>query len=131
VESIQCPYKIEVVADDFSHRDDYHELVIQRIKSRGLNPGIVFLDPDTGLEPQGKAGPQHVLESELSDIWENLLLDDLLVLYQHQTNRNRVPWVEAKKTQFEEALNVVQGSAKIAQAPEVAPDVAFFYVKKT
>jgi hypothetical protein len=49
----------------------------------------------------------------------------VLVLYQHQTNRNISPWIEAKGTHFERALGVPDGSSKLAHAPEIARDVVF------
>jgi hypothetical protein len=130
VESIATHPSIEVVADLLERRAKYHEIVIQRVLARRHSPGIVFLDPDTGLEPQ-KPGPQHVLESELLDIWGNLRKRDLLVFYQHQTNRNGSPWIEAKMEQFERAIGVRRGEANLAHAPTIASDVAFFFAEKT
>jgi hypothetical protein len=103
--------------------------VLRRIRSRAQLPGIVFLDPDTGLEPRF-AGPEHVLEQELAEIWEVLRSEDIMVFYQHQTNRSGTPWIEPKKAQFERALGVRKGISKLARAPGVAPDVAFFYIEK-
>jgi hypothetical protein len=53
-----------------------------------------------------------------------------MVFYQHQTNRNGTPWIEPKKKQFERALGVQQGSAKLACALGIARDVAFFFLIK-
>jgi hypothetical protein len=49
---------------------------------------------------------------------------------QHQTNRNGTLWIEPKKAQLERALEIVQGSAKLARGARIARDVAFFFVEK-
>lgn len=129
ISTIQSEVEIEVLSEEFGDRDDYLQIVLQRIQSRMQLPGIVFLDPDTGLEPR-VAGPEHVIESEVGTIWRALLSGDVLAFYQHQTNRNGTPWIEPKKAQFERALGVRAGAAKLARAPGIARDVAFFYMEK-
>ncbi|MBI2187347.1 MAG: hypothetical protein HYU37_09565 [Acidobacteria bacterium] len=118
-----------MVQDRFVDRTAYLEIVQQRIRARTESPGIVFLDPDTGLEP-GTPGLEHVLGSELAAIWDVMPEGDLLVFYQHQTNRNNNPWVEPKKAQFERALNLPVGTARLARAQRIASDVAFFFAQK-
>lgn len=129
VTSIQCSAEVEVVSDSFGDREKYLQIVLQRIRLRSQFPGIVFLDPDTGLEA-GVARPEHVLGSELAEIWRALRSGDVLVFYQHQTNRNGIPWIKPKKAQFEQALGVRQGRAKVARAPGIAGDVAFFFIER-
>jgi len=92
-------------------------------------PGIVFLDPDTGLEARVPR-LEHVLDSELAALWKELQAGDLLTFYQHQTNRNGQPWVGPKKAQFERAIGIPAGAAKLAQAERIARDVVFFYAQK-
>jgi len=127
--SIVASVPLEVVSETFEDRSEYHQLVLSRITSRHLSPGIVFLDPDTGLQPR-KATLEHVLDSEARDIWSKLVSGDVLVLYQHQTNRNGQDWVSPKTQQFERAIGIQHGEAKIAQSPDIARDVAFFYARK-
>ena len=130
ISTIQASVPIEVVHDTFADRAEYHRVVINRIRSRKRLPGIVFLDPDTGLEPRN-AGLEHVLEDELAKLWHELKRGDVLVFYQHQTNRNGMPWIEPKKQQFESALGVAAGAAKVARAEKIARDVVFFYIQKS
>ena len=130
ISTIQASVPIEVVFDTFADRAEYHRIVINRIRSREQLPGIVFLDPDTGLEPRA-AGLEHVLEAELAKLWHELQRGELLVFYQHQTNRNGAPWIEPKKQQFERALGVLAGVSKVARAEKIARDVVFFYVQKS
>jgi len=126
---IQCPAPVELIADVVADRKEYQRIVIDRIRARTQSPGVVLLDPDTGLG-SGSPGPEHVLNDELTELWKHLRVGDVLLLYQHQTNRRGLPWIEPKKAQFERALGVVPGGAKIAQAQSIARDVALFYLQK-
>jgi hypothetical protein len=137
VSDIQCSARIEMFSlpfrDGNGHldRENYLQQLLESIRSREEHPGVVFLDPDTGLEPlSGRATEKHVLATELVGIWRALTAGDFLVLYQHQTNRDGTEWIEPKKRQFEQALQCSEVKAKIAQAPGIASDVAFFFVEK-
>jgi hypothetical protein len=126
--------QIDVIGTSFGrvNRLQYTHGIVTAIRSCGPNRCIVFLDPDTGLAPSGSAaGRQHVSESELAVIWAGMRSDDVLVLYQHQTNRNGQPWIEPKRVQFEDALGLPRGGAKLAWGPTIVRDVAFFYCQKT
>jgi hypothetical protein len=141
--AIDCSAQVEVIQENFENRNEYLQIVLRRIRWRTNLPGIVFLDPDTGLEPprhdrrdgsarkRRVASPTHVLESELARIWNEMRAGDVLVFYQHQTNRSGTPWIEPKKAQFEQALAIDAGSAGMMRAVEIARDVAFFFVEKS
>ena len=72
----------------------------------------------------------HVLRTEVRAVWEQLLADDVLLLYQHRTNRGGQPWIEEKRRQFEMALGVPGGTAKVVTGKRVASDVAIFHLAK-
>jgi hypothetical protein len=129
VSTIDAPAPVEVLADAFMDREAYHRIVIERIRTRTESPGIVFLDPDTGLEARVPT-LEHVLNNELAALWKELKTGDLLVFYQHQTNRKGQPWIGPKKEQFERAIGIPAGAAKLAQAEKIARDVVFFYAQK-
>jgi hypothetical protein len=129
ISTIDAPAPVEVISDTFTDRREYHQLVVRRLRDRAQSPGIVLLDPDTGLEPRVPA-PEHVLDKELAEIWKELKPGDMLVFYQHQTNRNGEPWVGPKKEQFERAVGIPTGSSKLARAEKIARDVVFFYAQK-
>ena len=118
---------VQVLSQTFSDRDEYLQYVISEIQVRKEIKKIVFLDPDTGLEPRGgHPNWKHVLESELETIWDSLSERDALVLYQHQPH---IPdWIDTKKTQFAQVIRVQD--AKRAYAPLIAPDVVFFFAQK-
>ena len=116
-------------ADVVTNRAEYLRRVIDRIRNREVTPGIVFLDPDTGLEPQNPT-LDHVRDDEVAAVWAVLKELDLLVFYQHQTNRNGQPWIDSKKQQFERAIGLPVGSARLARSEVIARDVVFFYAQK-
>ena len=128
--AIRPPPQLKVLDALFSDRDAYPECVLTAIRTLPER-AIIFLDPDTGLEPpKSRADLKHVLETELCEIWHALRRGDLLVLYQHQTNMAGRPWVEEKQTQFETAIGLEPGGSKLAQGREIARDVAFFFSQR-
>ena len=127
--SLQSDIRVTVFDAFFEDREHYlkeaKNILLQFRKERC----VVFLDPDTGLEPQ-KPSLDHVLESEAKAIWEETKSGDIYVFYQHQTNRAGRPWIEAKRGQLERALGLPEHLIKIAQGPQIAHDVVFFYMQK-
>jgi len=130
VSGISCSAQIEVMTEPFGDRASYQSKILERIHRRPQFPGIVFLDPDTGLEPPGRGRPEHVLESEVSEIWRNLRSGDVLALYQHQTNRNGSPCIEPKRGQLARVLTVGPSRVRVAKSPGIAEDVVLFFVEK-
>lgn len=124
---------VQVLDAIFSGRHQYLQYVLGAIGSRTLKPGIVFLDPDTGLEPPSRnSNFGHVLYDELTTIWNNLEVGDVLALYQHKTGMNKSDFITPKLQEFVNALGINSAGAKYAHAPafNTANDVAFFYAKK-
>lgn len=129
IENLSSHVEINVFDTVFENRETYHLQAKDFINSFAKDKCIVFLDPDTGLEPT-HPNLTHVLEEEIRKIWAIMKSGDILVFYQHQTNRNGTPWIEPKRAQFESAIETPRGSVKIAHGFKLARDVAFFYVKK-
>jgi hypothetical protein len=127
VESIDSKIRVTVFADPFEHRISYLKAVKAFISKFREERCVVFLDPDTGLEPQNPS-LDHVLESEAKAIWEATKSGDVYVFYQHRFfDRN---WIELRRGQLERALTLPEHSIKIAQGPQIARDVVFFYMQK-
>jgi hypothetical protein len=120
---------INIIDSIFSDRNIYMGKIIKDIKRYNGIRTIVFLDPDTGLEPK-KPKLEHVLEAELREIWQKMHKEDLLVFYQHQTNKNGKEWIKPKHRQFQASIGAEKGAVKIAKAPDIARDVVFFYCQK-
>jgi len=129
IETLKSEIPIYVFDSVFDDRAKYLSDSLSFIKRYQSSNSIVFLDPDTGLEPK-KHCMQHVLEIEAEKIYENLIEGDVFVFYQHQTNRNGRPWVEQKRKQLACALKVDVNNLKVAHGQRIARDVVFYYCTK-
>lgn len=92
---------------------------------------IVFLDPDTGIEPQ-TADLRHVKKSEIKTIFDALEPGNCLVLYQH--SRRSKSWIKDTKKSFAAAIapsrQKVQTLRSAGDSSVFAKDVAFHFVQK-
>jgi hypothetical protein len=129
VGSIDSHIRVAVFDPVFQNRQTYLQAVLALLPAYAGERCVVFLDPDTGLEPQTPS-LEHVLGTEVNAIWMNMKAGDVLVFYQHQTNRAGQPWIPQKHAQLAEALGVSQASVKIASGDAIARDVVFFFVQK-
>lgn len=137
----QVPVKVfDLILEDrekktIKFRHDYLSAVIELLRGHRKEKLIMFLDPDTGLQPKQtkpktKPKPEHVSEEEVKKIWDALKQEDVFVLYQHQTNRRGESWIDDKQIQLATALGLSGDVVKLAYGPEVAKDVVFFYAQK-
>jgi len=127
---------VEIFYESFENNKSKRQEYSQKIKdylSRDRDYSLIaFLDPDTGLQPgNAKCGSTHVSEEEAKEIFEELNAGDVFVFYQHQTNRRGEEWIEPKRRQLAKAIGLHRDKVKIAQAPDIAKDVVFFYLQKT
>jgi hypothetical protein len=133
IKELASSVKISVFDTVLTNRKQYINAAKEFIASFKQERCIVFLDPDTGLEPK-KLKPNHeldyVLNQEAKDFWDILKPLDVLSLYQHQTNRRGELWEETKREQFEKAINAKQNTVKIGRGIQLARDVVLFYVQK-
>jgi len=130
IELIKSDFNVNVFCKELAHRHSYLNQACKYICRFSSEKCIVFLDPDTGLEP---ANPNlnHVLDQEAKIFWETIKSGDVFVFYQHQTNRNGQPWMDTKKRQLANAIGIHEQNVKIASGPDVAKDVALFYLQKS
>ena len=81
--------EVEVVGGEYSAKNgtSYFKEVCEKIKvfeeKYRKSPILVFLDPDTGIEPQ-KAKREHVKKRDLKIVFDKLRPGDYLVCYQHR-----------------------------------------------
>jgi len=129
VERINSEIQVTVFDELFKDRNSYLGSVSAFLYKFSDERCVIFLDPDTGLQPQNP-NLNHVLESEARFIWKSIRPKDVYVFYQHQTNRNGQPWIEPKRKQLETALGLENNSIKIASAQKIASDVVFYYARK-
>ena len=111
-------------------RDQYVSKLIEFL-GNFAGSSLVFLDPDTGMEPQ-EASLRHVKKSEIKTIFEALKSGDCLVLYQHRRRTNN--WRKETLGSFASAIGVprrmVQSMWYNGKSSAFAKDVAFYFVQK-
>ena len=113
---------------DRSSREDYMQIVRDKVQSTSTELKAVLLDPDTGLEPESRPTANHVTVEEVRTIWNMLNSGDWLVLYQHASRvRN---WDIAGREKFAVACGIECGCVISFKSPKHANDVALFAAKK-
>ena len=132
IRKLNSKIRVSIFDETFQNRQEYHDNVITYLSKFKNFKCIVFLDPDTGLQPpNGNYGLQHLLDIEVKQIWNAIKNDDILVFYQHQTNRNGQPWIEPKRDQLARAIGIENNAVKISKSDSIARDVVFYYLAKT
>ena len=123
--------KINLISTQYNAKDrlDYTRAVARRCRAIKGAPAIVFLDPDTGIA-ENNAKPEHVTPEEVLRIWNALLPESWLVLYQHRHHHKK--WQIFKRAEFAKAIGLGLKNIRTIQARKGtgATDVAFFCVKK-
>lgn len=118
---------IEVIADPFDprQRSAYASLVVTAIRAAHPEALLLFLDPDTGLQP-ARAGGVHVSHEEVQKYWSALRPGEVLALYQHA--RHDTTWA----TEVERELSALCEGAPVhvARSKEVGKDVALLFAQK-
>ncbi len=130
IKQMRSKVKVDVFDSPFGKdRNAYHNEAIEFIQRFNQDRCIVFLDPDTGLESKNPKF-EHVLNREAKMVFNALKPADVLVFYQHQTNRNGSPWIDEKKNQLAGALELPKSQIKIASGRKIANDVVFYYTSR-
>jgi len=127
IAAIQSDVRVTVFDSVFQDRTTYLQSVLTIQSAFPQERCIVFLDPDTGLEP-GHPGLEHVLGPEAAAIWTHMKSGDVFVFYQHQFRDPN--WIELKRRQLAEAIGVPLDALKVATAPAIAQDVAFYFAQR-
>jgi hypothetical protein len=130
IEALLSPIKVSVFSKIIVDRKQYLREAKEFISLYQKERCVVFLDPDTGLEP-ARPSLKHVLKEEAREFWKTLRTNDLLALYQHETNKAGRPWEETKRIELEKAIGAPKGSVMVGRSLKVAKDVVLFYAKKT
>ena len=79
--------RISVFDCFFSDRSSYVRTALDFVASFSQERCVLFLDPDTGLEPNGGGDTKHVLNTEAREFWDALPKGWLYVFYQHKLIR--------------------------------------------
>ncbi|MCX5830568.1 MAG: hypothetical protein NT140_01510 [Deltaproteobacteria bacterium] len=117
---------INIVAAEF--RSDQRDKYLKEIESeirRLKRPLLLFLDPDTGLQPTD-CKPEHTSINEIKKLWPILKSNEWLVLYQHA--RRTPDWSQSITGQLSSLCN--NAPVHLAKSEDVGKDVAFLCVEK-
>lgn len=117
---------IDVVDEVFApnQRKAYLDAVLHHL-SGAARPRLVFLDPDTGLQPD-RPSAEHTTRDEVVACWAALRSGEWLVLYQHA--RRTKTWIDDVSGE----LRALCGEPPItlARSRDVGKDVVFFCARK-
>ena len=117
---------INVVAAEFNPRNRAaYVSEVQAQMDRSRRPLLLFLDPDTGLQPK-KCSPKHAAINEIEEFWHGLRHREWLVLYQHA--RRTSGWEESVSHQLSSLC--YESKVQISRSQDVGHDVAFICVEK-
>ena len=127
--------RIKVFDQEFEHknRQGYTDDLCKMLKEI-QEKKIVFLDPDTGLEPREcGCGAEHIKRKEVKQIFDSLNSGDFLVFYQHRfwpPKDNGKTWNEIRLSELAKACGLSRSKIKTWKANEIANDVIFFFAEK-
>lgn len=118
--------EVDVVCEPFDplRRREYISAAAARIIASRA-PKIVFLDPDTGIEP-GQLKPEHAAKADLEAVWSALSAKDVLAVYQHRDHTSK------GFTGQVETLTMACGNSPVQciTGPGMAADVAMLWCEK-
>jgi hypothetical protein len=118
--------EVKIVSEEFNHgnRILYSDDISRHLKDC-VRPVLLFLDPDTGMQPK-RLEVTHVTEIEVGRAWADLREGDWLVFYQHA--RHESNWVSEVAQQLSRVCE--GGSVEVARSENIGRDVAFLCVAK-
>jgi hypothetical protein len=117
---------IVVIGTEFNPKQRIAYISEVKIKiSSAKRPIVLFLDPDTGLQPN-KCGPTHTATSDIQELWPLLTRGEWLVLYQHA--RRKTDWRESVAAKVSSLCE--NAAVHIVRSADVGKDVAFICVQK-
>jgi hypothetical protein len=118
---------IDVIDETFDpkKRDAYQQRVIDILAEGRDGPTLLFLDPDTGLQPM-RASAEHVAREEVQACWQQLAADDWLALYQHA--RHDKIWLEDVQRELSGLCDGVP--VDLVRSAEIGKDVALLFARK-
>lgn len=109
-------------------RQSYYDNIIEHLTQPRNDSWVVFLDPDTGIEPEKTVDLKHVTCDEVAMVFDGMCPRDMLVFYQHA--RHTTTWLNDTKVQLASAIKREDGIQTYTGPKKLAGDVAFFVVKK-
>lgn len=108
---------------------EYFDLVhhnIRQLKTSG--PIVIFLDPDTGIQPLTRFDSKHVRLEDMRKIWHPLSHGDALIVYQHAYRK--IGWRQQVTSRLKEERAFADADIQSFCNADVAKDVCFFALTK-
>ena len=124
--------RFEPILEFFEHR--YRGAFFERVRvaiSKGRKTGertVLFLDPDTGIEPPKTVDKKHVKESELRELFGALEPNDLLSVYQHKTRDAK--WLLRARSVLAKATARQLDSVEVHQGSDLTKQLAVLVVRR-
>jgi len=111
--------------------DAYFQSAIEEFQTlRQSHKVLVFIDPDTGIQPGGGAEDEHLRKKDIRSVWEALKSGDKLIVYQHASRTNG--WRENLLKHAAEVLKMELTQDKNLYFDErLARDVCFLVLEKS
>lgn len=126
VEQVRLSLGVDIRVFDTSFDPSRREAYIESalcFAATLARPRLVFLDPDTGIEP-GTLAPEHASAQDIRAVWSALDTGEVLAVYQHGY-RDR-EWV----SQSVQRLSELCGAATRFVLGNTAADVAMLWSRK-
>jgi len=103
--------------------DRYFESVVEKLKEiQREHRVLVFIDPDTGIEPASGAKDEHLRWKDIRLVWGTLRCEDKLIIYQHAPREK--DWIQRLKERTARELGI-KAVAEPYCNQELAKDVCF------
>jgi hypothetical protein len=120
-----------------NNRQKYTDFICEYIIKDTDKKRIVFLDPDTGLQPK-RISDTTVTEKEVKKIWNTLKNGDYLVFYQHRFFDKE--WIIKRKKKLADICGLLEKNVNMwfaqkaaknnGDSAKLANDVVFYYLEK-
>jgi hypothetical protein len=110
--------------------DDYFQSVVLRLSElQKEHKVLVFIDPDTGIEPASGAKNEHLRCADMRLVWKSLRPGSRLIIYQHASRTT--DWKGRLKVRAGEILGIDPGLLREPYSDErLAMDVCFLVLEK-
>jgi hypothetical protein len=110
------------------NRNTYHSKIVSTVEKLSQRY-ILFLDPDTGIQPKVPS-EKHVSHDEILMLWEKLSIGSILIIYQHKPQRTKGNnWIVDKKAKLADILGLDNKQIGVGES-EIAKDVVLYIIKK-
>ncbi len=91
---------------------------------------LIFIDPDTGIQPVKRPSSKHVLYSDLHRVCRALQKRDELIVYQHAPRMKRASWIDDCSIRLSNQPWFEPFDLETHYDPKCASDACFLVIQK-